>query len=204
MIAQNDQDLDAEWALSSGNVTHRFNATYEWQIPYGLNHKWGDSTSFWSSALGDWQVSGSFTAQTGQPFSPTVSNIYSNAQGLQALGVNVPLRANVVAGQAVALANPTLAGYFNRSAFVAPAAGSYGDAGRNIIIGPGQIVLNMSLSKDFRMGEFRSMEIRFDGNNVLNHPNWQGLETNLNSATFGSVAGFGQPRQITFSARFRY
>jgi len=203
-IAQNDQNLNAEWALSSGNVTNNFNASYEWQLPYGLNHHWGDSSSALSSALGDWQVSGSFTARSGSPFTPTVSNIYSNAQGLQALGVNVPLRANVVAGQTAALANPTLTNYFNTAAFVAPAAGSYGNAGRDTIIGPGQIALNMSLSKTFRMGEFRSMEIRFDSTNALNHPNWQGLETNLNSSTFGSVAGFGSPRQITFSARFRY
>src|SRR6185437_1573130 len=197
-------NLKAEWARSSGNVTNNFNASYEWQLPYGLNHHWGDSSSFLSSALGDWQVSGSFTARSGSPFSPTVSNAASNAQGLQALGVNVPLRADVVAGQAVALSAPTLTSYFNRAAFVAPAIGGYGDAGRNIIIGPGQLALNMSLSKSFRMGEFRSMEIRFDSTNTLNHPNWQGLETNLNSPTFGSVAGFGQPRQITFSARFRY
>ncbi|MGH7169396.1 MAG: hypothetical protein ACRELG_03860, partial [Gemmataceae bacterium] len=203
-IAQNDQDLAAEWALSSSNITNNFNASYEWQLPYGLNHHWGDSSGFMSSALGDWQLTGSFTAHSGSPFSPTVSNIYSNAQGLQALGVNVPLRANVVAGQTSALSQPTLASYFNTAAFVAPAAGSYGDAGRDTIIGPGQLALNMALSKTFRMGEFRSMEISFNSTNALNHPNWQGLETNLTSATFGSVAGFGQPRQITFEARFRY
>ncbi|MGH9414734.1 MAG: carboxypeptidase regulatory-like domain-containing protein, partial [Terriglobales bacterium] len=93
-IAQNDLDLDGEWALSSGNQTQRFNLTYEWQLPYGLNHRWGDRSSFWSSALGDWQFTGAFTADSGEPFTPAVSDVFSNAQGLQALGVSVPLRAD--------------------------------------------------------------------------------------------------------------
>src|SRR6185312_4131454 len=96
LIAQNDLNLAAERSLSSQNQTNRVSLSYEWQLPYGLNHKWGDSSSFWSSAFGDWQFSGSLSAASGQPFTPTVSNVFSNAQGLQALGINVPLRADVV------------------------------------------------------------------------------------------------------------
>src|SRR6185312_17259844 len=203
LIAQNDLNLAGERGLSSGNVTQRFNASYEWQLPYGLNHRWGDSSDFLSSALGDWQVSGSFTANTGQPLTPLVNNLAANAEGLQALGVSAPLRANLT-GQAIAAATPTLTEFFNTAAFAAPAAGAYGDAGRDIIIGPGQAVLNLSLSKTFRMGEFRSLDIRFDGNNALNHANWSRVDTNLNSLTFGQVTGFGNMRSISFTSRFRF
>lgn len=203
LIAQNDLDLANEWALSSGNQAQRFNLAYEWQLPYGLNHRWGDRASFWSSVLGDWQFTGAFTADSGQPFTPLVSNVFSNAQGLQALGVSAPLRADVT-GAAIAKSDPSLTGFFNTAAFTAPAAGAYGTAGRNLIIGPGQIDLDTTLSKTFRMGEFRSLEVRFAGTNVLNHPNWAGLDTNLNSLTFGDITGFGAPRQITFTARYRF
>ncbi|MGH9476559.1 MAG: carboxypeptidase regulatory-like domain-containing protein [Terriglobales bacterium] len=203
LIAQNPLDLDSEWALSNGNQTQRFNTSYEWQLPYGLNHRWGDSSSFWSSALGDWQFSGSLTLDSGQPVTPLVSNVYSNAQGVQALGVSAPLRADLT-GEPLTQTAPTLTGFFNTAAFAAPAAGAYGTAGRNVIIGPGQIMFDTALSKTFRMGEFRSMEIRFSGNNVLNHPNWSGLDTNLSSLTFGDITSFGSPRQITFTARYRF
>lgn len=202
-IAQNPQDLAAERALSNQNVTSRFNADYEWQLPYGLNHRWGDHASFWSSALGDWQLSGSFEANSGQPFTPLVNNIQASAQGLQSLGVSAPLRANLT-GTPIALAQPTLTQFFNVAAFAEPASGTYGDAGRNIIIGPGQVLLNLDLSKNFRMGEFRTLELRFDGSNALNHPNWAGVDTNFNSSTFGAITSFGSPRQITFSSRFRF
>ncbi|MGH9415443.1 MAG: carboxypeptidase regulatory-like domain-containing protein [Terriglobales bacterium] len=204
LIAQNPNDLLAEWAVSNGNVTHRLALQYEWQLPYGLNHKWGDNSSIWSSAFGDWMFSGSLNLATGQPFTPTINDVFSNAQGLQSLGVSAPLRANLVAGESVALAQPEFGQYFNTAAFAAPTAGAYGDAGRNIIIGPGSTTLNTSLSKTFRMGEFRNLELRFDGNNVLNHPNWTGLDTNFNNATFGTVTGFSSPRNITFNARFRF
>ncbi|HET9784597.1 MAG TPA: hypothetical protein VFP94_06525, partial [Terriglobales bacterium] len=203
VIAQNDLNLGAERSLSSGNVTNAFNTSYEWQLPYGLNHRWGDHANFWSSALGDWQLSGQFTANSGQPLTPTVNNAAATAQGLQALGVNAPLRPNLT-GVAIANSNPTLLGFFNPAAFAAPAAGAFGDAGRNSIIGPGQIQLDAALSKSFRMGEFRSLEIRFDAANALNHPNWSGVDTNFSSLTFGDVTSFGAPRQITFTARFRY
>jgi len=203
LIAQNDLNLGAERSLSSGNVTNAFSTSYEWQLPYGLNHRWGDHSNLWSSALGDWQLTGQFTANSGQPLTPTVNNPAATAQGLQALGVNAPLRPNLT-GAAIANPNPTLLGYFNTAAFAAPAAGAFGDAGRNSIVGPGQIQLDAALSKSFRMGEFRSLEIRFDAQNALNHPNWSGVDTNFSSLTFGDVTSFGAPRQITFTARFRY
>ncbi|MGH9412482.1 MAG: TonB-dependent receptor, partial [Terriglobales bacterium] len=123
--------------------------------------------------------------------------------GLQALGVSVPLRADAT-GAVVSKSNPTLTGFFNTAAFAAPAAGAYGTAGRDSIIGPGQFDLDGTLSKTFRMGEFRSLEVRFAGTNVLNHPNWAGIDTNLSSLTFGDVTGFGAPRQVTFTARYRF
>src|SRR6185437_14564229 len=117
-IAQNDLDLEGERSLSNGDVTHKLDLSYEWQLPYGLNHRWGDHSSVMSSVLGDWQFSGSLTMNSGQPFSP--------------LGINAPLRANFVSGEAITETAPMLTHFFNTAAFVAPANGSYGDAGRNI------------------------------------------------------------------------
>jgi trimeric autotransporter adhesin len=203
LIAQNDLNLAAERSLSSQNPAQRLNGSYEWQLPYGLNHKWGDHQNVMNSVFGDWQMSGSVNFNSGTPLSPIVSNVFSNAQGLQALGVNAPLRANLT-GQAIALAKPTETAFFNTAAFAAPASGSYGDAGRNIIIGPGQITVNGSMSKSFRLNEYKNLELRFDSNNVLNHANWSGIDTNFNSPTFGAVNRIGQMRQITFNARFRF
>ncbi len=203
LIAQNDLNLAAERSLSSQNPAQRLNGSYEWQLPYGLNHKWGDHQSVMNSVFGDWQMSGTVNFNSGTPLSPIVSNIFSNAQGLQALGVNVPLRANLT-GQPIALANPTETAFFNTAAFATPAAGSYGDAGRNIIIGPGQITVNGSMSKSFRLSEYKNLELRFDANNVLNHANWAGVDTHFNSPTFGEINRIGQMRQVTFNARFRF
>lgn len=197
-VAQNDLDLDAERALSSFDMRHNFSTNFEWQLPYGLNHRWGDQPDWQSSLLGDWQWSGTLTLHSGQPFSPAIAN--SALQGLW--GVNATLRPNLT-GAPITLANPTYLQFFNPAAFAQQSSG-YGDAGRDIIIGPGAINLNFSLAKTFRIGDFQSLDLRFDGTNALNHPNWQGVVTQINSPLFGQVAGIGAMRKISFVARYRF
>lgn len=197
-VAQNDLDLDAERALSSFDMRQNFSTNFEWQLPYGLNHRWGDQSDWQSSLLGDWQFSGTLTLHSGLPYSPTEAN--TPLQGLW--GVNATLRPDVT-GAPITLAQPTYDKYFNPAAFVLQPSG-YGDAGRDIIIGPGSIGLNFSLAKSFRIGDFQSLDVRFDGTNALNHPNWQGVVGQITSPLFGQVASVGGMRTINFVMRYRF
>jgi hypothetical protein len=125
--------------------------------------------------------------------------------------VSGSLRANVVAGQFVSVSHPSTLEWFNTAAFCAPSAtcvnpagSSFGDAGRNIIEGPGQVSMNMTLNKTIQIKEFRAFEFRISANNVFNTVRFTAINSAVNSFTFGEVTGTGSMRRVTMQARFRF
>jgi outer membrane receptor protein involved in Fe transport len=87
---------------------------------------------------------------------------------------------------------------------VNPADSTFGDAGRNILEGPGQVSLSMSLNKTITIKEYRSLDLRITANNVFNMVYFTSLGTAVNSITFGEVTGAGAMRRVTVQARFRF
>jgi hypothetical protein len=200
VVAQNPLNLAAERGLSSFDQRHKFTGDFLYELPFGTNKRWLSAAGPMARAFGDWAVSGSFTIASGTPFSPYLLDNISDV----ARGSNGSLRPNLVPGQSIQLANPGIGAWFNTSAFVAPPAGQYGDAGRDIIIGPGTILFNMSVAKTFPFHETKSLEFRVTASNVFNHPNFSGIDTNLNSPTFGQVTSVANMRQLQFLSRFRF
>jgi hypothetical protein len=113
------------------------------------------------------------------------------------------LRANVT-GEPVSLPNPSIAEWFNTEAFVAPPPGQYGDARRNSIIGPGEVVFDMAMTKVFPLKESRMFEVRMSATNVFNHPVYTSIDTVVNSPTFGRVTAVGAMRSVLMTVRFRF
>jgi len=107
-------------------------------------------------------------------------------------------------GGAVALEDPTLFRFFNTSAFVVPAAGTFGNAGRNTIIGPGQTQLNASLGRDVRLTGTQVLSLRLEATNLLNSVRFGAIDTAVNSPTFGQVISIQPMRTVQFNARYRF
>jgi hypothetical protein len=93
---------------------------------------------------------------------------------------------------------------FNLGAFAAPALGQWGTAGRNTIPGPIQFGLNGSAGRVFRLGERRSIELRFDAQNFINHVTLNGWSTVVNSYNYGLPTGANAMRSMTANLRFRF
>jgi len=110
----------------------------------------------------------------------------------------------VVPGVPVTVPNPSILEWFNTAAFTAPPAGQYGNARRNSIEGPGEVVFDMAFNKLIPMKESRSLELRASASNIFNHPSFTSIDTTVNSPTFGEVIGAGAMRTITMTARFRF
>ena len=199
VVAQNAADIAAERGLSSFDQRHRFTGTWIYELPFGEGKKYLQ-TGAWSHVLGGWLWSGDWTFATGTPLSPRIIGSVTEVNG----GTSGTLRPDLVAGQSITVANPSIQEWFNTGAFVTPAAGTFGDAGRNTIPGPGTILCDMSISKTFALRELRALEIRATANNVFNHVNFASVDTNLNSPTFGQVISAGTMRRVTFFARFRF
>jgi hypothetical protein len=213
VVAQNPFDISGDRGLSSFDQRHKFTGNWIYDLPFGENRRFLQKR-FASHVFAGWQWSGGFTVASGTPFT---IQVLGGALDIQR-GVSGSLRANVVSGESIKLGNPTTKEWFNTAAFcqpetttsnpnptcVNPGDSSFGDAGRNILEGPGQVSLNMSLNKTITIKEYRSLDLRITANNVFNMVYFTALSTAVNSATFGEVTGAGTTRRITVQARFRF
>ena len=199
-VAQNPFDLAAERGLSSFNQTHRFTASYVYELSFGHDRRWLYNNRAPSVIFGDWQWSGDLTIASGLPFTPRVLGSFTDVSR----GTNGTLRPNIVPGQRVALLNPAIGEWFNTAAFEAAPPGQYGDARRNSIIGPGPTSVDMAITKMFPLKEARVLEFRAQATNVFNMPQYTTIDTVVNSPTFGHVTAVGGMRQLTLTSRFRF
>jgi hypothetical protein len=82
--------------------------------------------------------------------------------------------------------------WFDPAAFGAPTAGSFGNAAKGVIKGPGVNVLHSGLAREFIFGERWRLRAEITGTNILNHPNWSNPGTNITSlASAGVITGAG-------------
>jgi hypothetical protein len=207
VVAQNPFDLSAERALSTFSQRHKFTSNWMYDLPFGDGKRLLTHGPF-SHVMDGWQWSGDFTIASGLYFTPNVLGATADIQR----GVSGSIRANVVAGQAIALANPTTKAWFNTAAFCWPvgpnctgtAGSSFGDAGRNIIEGPSQFTFNMAMSKTITIRETRALELRLQATNIFNTPYFSSINTTVNSFVFGQVTGVANMRRVAMVARFRF
>jgi hypothetical protein len=200
VVAQNDLDLAAERGLSSFDQRHRLSVDYSYELPFGEGRHWlTNSSKPLERILGAWTWTGSFTYASGTPFTARVLNNVADVSR----GTNGTLRADLT-GKPIALADPTVAEWFNTAAFTKPPDGQFGDAGRNTIIGPGSLVFNMSMAKSFPMQDMKNLEVRVDATNVFNTPRFTGIDTVVGSPTFGRVISVGASRRLQMTARYRF
>jgi trimeric autotransporter adhesin len=199
VVAQNDQDLAAEWALSNFDQRHQFSADVDWELPFGVGRRWLSDGGFWAALVGEWSMSLNFSAHSGSPFTPRIVGATSSV----ANGTSGSLRADY-SGSPISLSDPTLAEYFNTGVFSIPLVGDFGTSPRNVIIGPGGHVVNATFSRDMRIGQYRAVSIQVSANNLFNTIQWTAIDTNVNSRTFGQVTRFAGMRTITANLRFRF
>jgi hypothetical protein len=200
VVAQNDQDLAAEWGPSSFDQPHRFAANLLYELPFGRNKRWLNNGGLAAGVFGDWQWTASVSIASGSPFT---ARVLSNASDV-ARGTNGTLRAED-SGAPIALADPTIAEFFDTAAFSVPPPGQFGNAGRNGIRGPGTSSVDMSLSKDIAFGPSgRAVTVRAQATNVFNTVQYASIDTVVNSPTFGRVVSVRPMRSVQIVLRVRF
>jgi hypothetical protein len=197
-VAQDPQNLGAEWALSNFDRRHQFTGNLLVELPFGANRRWLHNGGFFGGVFGGWSASFVFTAMSGTPLTPRVTTAGNIAQG-----AGGALRADYT-GAPITIDNPSTEQFFNTTAFVVPPTGVFGDAARNMIIGPGSHTLNAVFVRDLRLGGNRALTLQMNALNLLNTELWGTVDTNLNSLTYGQVLSVRPARTVTLNARFRF
>ena len=207
VVAQNPFDLPAERGLSSFDQRHRFTGNWIYDLPFGDGKRFLNKGAL-SHVIGGWQCSGDFTIASGLYYTPRVLGASVDITR----GVSGSLRANTLAGESIEISHATTAEWFNTAAFCAPGihclsvggGTTYGDAGRNIILGPAQFTFDMALNKTIAIRETRALELRLQATNIFNTPYFSGLNTTVNSLQFGQITSVANMRRMTMVARFRF
>jgi hypothetical protein len=99
----------------------------------------------------------------------------------------------------------TLNRWYDTSCFVSPPPYTFGNTGRNILLGPELKTLDFSLDKNFEIVKTLGMQLRIESFNLLNHPNFGIPGNSIGSATAGTITSvITNAREIQFAARFHW
>jgi hypothetical protein len=153
------------------DIRHTLSVAGMYEVPLGRERWWGG-----------WQVSGIAYWRTGYPLTPgQTQGILSTTPG------GTGQRPNVVGDWN--LDDPTIDKWFEPTAFQPPAdtTGTYGDAGRNIMRGPEQFNIDMSLIKYTRLWGRSTLELRVEAFNVLNHPQFGQPNRTIGNAAVATI-----------------
>jgi hypothetical protein len=200
---QNSYDLRAERGRSNFDVRHRVSLSYVYDLPFGKGRTYLADDGGWSTLLTGWQTSGIVTLQTGRPFTVALLRELDNSgTGFSALGFGANDRPNVTGNPALGQRTPER--WFDTGAFVFPPSGTFGNAGRNILDGPGFHNVNASLSKNTALSERLNLQFRAEVFNLFNHPNFNLPDNFLGSPTFGRITSARDPRHIQFGLKLLF
>jgi outer membrane receptor protein involved in Fe transport len=188
--AQDERNLGLERGLSFFNVGRRVSAGVVYELPgVGL-----------PLPLRRWRFSGIVTLQDGTPVTPFYF-------ALDPANTGTPNRPDIVPGESIRLprSERTPERFFNTAAFRAPEPFHFGNAGRNIIPGPGNNIFDLAVSRRFAIAERHSVEARAEFFNSFNHPNF-GIPGGYPDfgPFFGRIFATGQPRRIQFALRYEF
>jgi hypothetical protein len=174
---------------------------------YDHRHSWNtsviaNSPTFSSRELsmlaGGWQLSGIFTWGTTGGFDNVTTGKDNSLTGV---GLDRP---NVIGP--LYPAKRTYTAWFNSASFQANALGTFGNAGRNPIEGPGEINLDAGLVRTFPMPfkETQNLVFRAEAFNIFNHTDLlsSGLHTSVTAPLFGTINAANTPRILQLALKY--
>lgn len=177
------------------DVRHIFNTTMVVRSHFASLHGWAGALA------NGWEV-----APLVRILSGAVLNVTSGVDNSRTgIGLDRP---NVLANTAIythgKVQRAANQAYLNKAAFSQNALGTFGNIGRNAFRQPNYYDVDMSINRAFPIHERLNFNLRFEGFNIFNHPNFNGFTTALNSSTFGNTTASADPRIFQLAGRFTF
>jgi len=199
---QNPYNIKGDRSVSGFDLTHVLSASATAPLPFGKGRRFANSNGFVNYLIGNWQLNGILTLTSGLPYNVFISSDIPNVGNFAPWSGNV--RANQI-GDPNAI-NRSTKEWFNTAAFGPPAPFTFGDAGRNSLRADWFKNLDLSLFRDFPIGERRSLQFRAEAFNTTNTPTWGIPVTDLNNpAQLGSITSTrSTERQLQVSLKLYF
>jgi hypothetical protein len=195
-----------ERASGDFDARHVFNATSVYQLPFGAGKRFLSEPGILRSLFGAWDLTTIITARSGLPVNVTVDR---TAAAVPDGNVTSPQRPNLVPGVPLLLSD----GGFNAEAFTVPAPGTFGNAPRNLLRGPGIWQSDLGIAKHIPVTESVQVQLRAEVFNLFNHAQYASPQANIsNATTFGRILstvntgpiGTGTPRQVQLMMKVKF
>lgn len=174
------------------DVRHQFRGTFGYEIPWAKTRLYGG-----------WEVNGALTLYTGFPFSVNA--------GANTLNIGEGTRADRIRDGNLPPSQRTIERWFDLDAFTNPGFRMYGNAGRNILNGPGTKALDFSLFKNFKIRETMKLQFRAEAFNISNTPQFNQPVGSIAAANSGRITSAGSevtlqrtPRQIQLALKLLF
>jgi hypothetical protein len=211
LTTQNVMCRVCDRASGTFDVRHVVNASAVYELPVGPGKQFLSDPGVLRAIFGSWQATSIFVAHTGFPINVTINRSASAVPG----GNTNNQRPDLVPGVSLIPAGGSTVGdWINAAAFAAPALGTFGNAGRDILIGPGLWQLDFGLDKRIAITERYGLQLRAEVFNLFNRAQLGAPQSNLSAGPgeFGVITqpvnttpiGAGTPRQIQFALRFEF
>lgn len=208
----NRYDLHGYYGPSDFDVRNTLVVNYVWDIPFASHA----SNRLARSFLGNWQLSGTTQAQSGEPFSVSTGDDFAGV-GPGAGNQLWVMKSKPYVSKGFSSNGKTGSYWFDPTVFQQPASGSFAPQGtRNAIYAPGFQSWNMALQKAMHIipnHENHTLNFKAEAFNFTNHPNLDQPDINPTSGTFGKVTqkgnnyngnGYNSERQLQFSMRYQF
>ncbi len=184
--------FDGQRGRCAIDFTHQFKLNAVYSIPFGKG-----LTGLAGALLKGWQLSAGVNLHTGPLFTVIMSGNPANTS-------RGTIRPNLVGDPNLSADERAPERWFNTAAFAAPAPFTYGDAGRNIVIGPGTKLVDLGLRKQVRLRGDHALEVRIDAYNAFNSPQFGVPGRIFGTPQFGRITSVGSPREIQLGLRYAF
>jgi hypothetical protein len=183
-----------DYASSNWDVRHRLVASFTYDLPFFRT----GARPLLRTTLGNWQVNGIITTQTGFPINVT-------APGDQANTGAANQRPDLIAAPVSNCGQGHLTACISPASFATARPYTYGNAGRNLLRGPDLATVDLSLFKNLPINERAAFQIRGEFFNSLNHPSFSNPSAVFGTAAFGNITSTStNNRQIQLAAKFTF
>jgi hypothetical protein len=199
-------NLSHYYSPSAWDAPNRFSLVFNYPFP---SFQAGRGVA--GHVLSGWSLTGTSVAQSGNPFTIyTTAAPYKDSNGVLHLGgdynadgVNLDYP-NVSTYQLQTSRQAYLQGVVPASILSTPTPGQEGNERPDLYRNPGFFETDASLLKDTALKERLNLQLRFEFYNIFNHPNLNGIDSNMADGTFGRSTSEANPRWIQFGARVTF
>jgi hypothetical protein len=197
-------------ASSDQDARQSFSASTVYELPFGKGRRFAAGSGFVNALAGGWELSGVAGGRTGLPVNITVDR----SAAVLPDGNSGNQRPNYLAGVALTPPGGSMPGlWINPAAFAVPAAGTWGNLGRNAFRGPALWQIDFALQRRVALRERLALDMRAEVFNLLNRAQYANPLADISApASFGHITalvnttpvGSGTPRQIEISLRLAF